>query len=76
MSDKFHTIDRDTAYLSLHSLQDWLTKKHLLLFVVEYVDRLDLRGLGPCYGRGGKSPHPTLLLAMLFNDGKPNQTTP
>lgn len=67
MSGKFRTIDRDTAYLLPPSLQDWLPEKHLARFVVDIVERLDLKELESCYGGGGKQPyHPALLLALLF----------
>ena len=67
MSGKFQTIDRDTAYLLPPSLQDWLPEKHLARFVVDIVERLDLRELESRYGGGGKQPyHPALLLALLF----------
>jgi len=67
MSDKFQTIDRDTAYLLPPSLQDWLPEKHLARFVVDMVDRLDLCELESGYGGGGKQPyHPALLAALLF----------
>lgn len=67
MSGKFQTIDRDTAYLLPPSLQDWLPEKHLARFVVDIVERLELRELESCYGGGGKQPyHPALLLALLF----------
>ena len=67
MSGKFRTIDRDTAYLLPPSLQDWLPEKHLARFVVDIVERLDLRELESRYGGGGKPPyHPALLLGVLF----------
>ena len=67
MSCKFQTIDRDTAYLLPPSLQDWLPEKHLAGFVVDMVERLDLKELESRYGGGGKAPyHPALLLALLF----------
>ena len=67
MSGKFRTIARDTAYLLPPSLQDWLPQKHLARFVVDIVERLELRELESCYGGGGKQPyHPALLLALLF----------
>lgn len=67
MSEKFQTINRDTAYLLPPSLQDWLPEKHLARFVVDVVDQLDLSGLEKRYGGGGKQPyHPAVLLALLF----------
>lgn len=67
MSDRFQTIDRNTSYLLPPSLQDWLPENHLARFVVDMVERLDLRELESRYGGGGKQPyHPSLLLALLF----------
>ena len=67
MSGKFRTIDRDTGYLLPPSLQEWLPEKHLARFVVDIVERLDLRELESRYGGGGKPPyHPALLLGVLF----------
>lgn len=67
MSDKFRTINRDTPFLLPPSLQDWLPEDHLARFVVDIVDRLDLRTLEKAYSGGGKQPyHPAVLLALLF----------
>ena len=67
MSDKFQPIDRDTLYLLLPSIQEWLPEEHLARFVIDIVDQLDLRELEAGYGGGGKQPyHPALLLSLLF----------
>lgn len=67
MSEKFQTINRDTAYLLPPSLQDWLPEKHLARFVVDIVDQLDLNELVRRYSGGGKQPyHPAVLLTLLF----------
>ncbi len=67
MSDKFRTIDRDTPYLFPPSMQDWLPENHLARFIVDIVDRLDLKELESRYGGGGKAPyHPAVLLSLLF----------
>ena len=67
MSGRFQTIGRHTPYLLPPSLQDWLPENHLARFVVDMVERLDLRELESQYGGGGKQPyHPSLLLALLF----------
>ena len=67
MSDKFQPMDRDTLYLLLPSIQEWLPEAHLARFVIDIVDQLDLRELAAGYGGGGKQPyHPALLLSLLF----------
>lgn len=67
MSDKFQPIDRDTLYLLLPSIQEWLPEAHLARFVIDIVDQLDLHDLAAGYGGGGKQPyHPALLLSLLF----------
>ena len=67
MSDKFRTINRDTPYLLPPSLQDWLPENHLARFIVDIVERLDLKELESQYSGGGKAPyHPAILLSLLF----------
>ncbi|TNF90787.1 MAG: IS1182 family transposase [Gammaproteobacteria bacterium] len=67
MAVEFVTIDRDTPYLLPPSIQDYLPEDHLARFVVEMVDRLDLRGiLGVYAGKGKKPYHPAMLVALLF----------
>ena len=63
----FKPVDRDTPYLLPPSLQDWLPQEHLVRFVVEIVDRLDLSELERAYGGRGKTPyHPAVMVALLF----------
>jgi len=45
MSGRFVGVDRDTPYLLPPSVQDWLPENHLARFIVEIVERLDLREL-------------------------------
>ena len=67
MAVEFVPIDRDTPYLLPPSVQDYLPEDHLARFVVEIVDRLDLRGiLGVYAGKGKKPYHPAMLVALLF----------
>ena len=67
MSVTFIECDRDTPYLLPPSLQDWLPEGHLARFVVEIVEKLDLRALKEVYaGRGSQAYHPEMLLALLF----------
>ena len=49
------------------SLQGWLPEGHLVRFVVDIVEQLDLSDLTTDYSRGGKRAyHPGLLLSLLF----------
>jgi transposase len=67
MSTKFVQCDRATLYLLPPSVQDWLPEGHLARFVVEIVERLDLRSLKASYtGCGSKPYNPEMLLALLF----------
>jgi len=67
MSGRFVPVDRDTAYLLPPSVQDWLPENHLARFVVEIVERLDLRDLTTAYrGRGSDAVHPAMMVALLF----------
>jgi transposase len=67
MKSKFVEVDRETPYLLPPSLQDWLPEKHLVRFVVEIVEQLDLRSLKATYaGRGSQPYNPEMLVALLF----------
>jgi hypothetical protein len=39
----FRPINRDTGFLLPPSVDEWLPQRHLARFVVEVIDRLDLR---------------------------------
>ena len=48
-------------------MDDWLPEGHLARFIVEIVGQLDLTGIEADYsGRGSKTYHPEMLLALLF----------
>jgi transposase len=62
----FRVIDRDTGFLLPPSVDEWLPERHLARFVVEVIDRLDLRAMSGSYrGSGSASYHPALLLGLL-----------
>jgi transposase len=64
--DNFRTIDRETGFLLPPSVDEWLPEKHLARFVVEVIDRLDLRAMSGAYrGSGSASYHPRMLLGIL-----------
>jgi transposase len=67
MSGRFVPVGRDTAYLLPPSVQEWLPENHLARFVVEIVERLDVRELIAAYrGRGSDAAHPAMMVALLF----------
>ncbi len=67
MSVRFVDCDRATPYLLPPSLEDWLPEGHLARFVVEIVERLDLRSIRDSYtGRGSYPYEPAMLAALLF----------
>ena len=67
MSGRFVGVDRDTPYLLPPSVQEWLPENHLARFIVEIVERLDLRELTAAYqGRGSEAFHPAMMVALLF----------
>ena len=64
---RFVPVDRDTAYLLPPSVDEWLPNDHLARFVVEVIDRLDLKELTAQYaGRGSAAHHPAVLLGLLI----------
>ncbi|OPX97058.1 MAG: hypothetical protein A4E58_01535 [Syntrophorhabdus sp. PtaB.Bin006] len=67
MKVNFVDCDRFTPYLLPPSLQDWLPEDHLERFVVDIVERLDLKPLENFYsGRGSHPYSPAMLTALLF----------
>ncbi len=67
MARRFETVNRDTPYMMPPSVQEWVPKDHLARFVVEIVERLDLRLIENAYaGRGSRAYPPGVLLAMLI----------
>src|SRR5918994_4464617 len=62
----FRQVDRATGFLLPPSLDEWLPERHLARFVVEVIERLDLRALVKAYrGSGSASYHPSMLLGLL-----------
>jgi len=67
MSVNFFECDRKTPFLFPPSIEDWLPQGHLARFVVEIVERLDLRSLTEPYAGRGSQPHnPAMVVAILF----------
>ncbi len=69
MAYNFRPINRNQAYLIPPSLEDWLGEGHLVWFVLEAVEQMDLKEFYRHYredGCGNTSYHPQLLVALLL----------
>lgn len=64
---KFIGADREQRMLMPYDLGDWLPDHHLARFVVDVVDKLDMRGIYSRYkGVGSTAYDPRMLLSLLF----------
>ena len=62
----FRPVDRDCGFLMPPSVDEWLPEEHLVRFVVDVIESLDLREMiGSYRGSGEASYHPTILLGLL-----------
>lgn len=62
----FRDVDRQTGFLLPPSVDEWLPERHLARFVVEVIEKLDLRAMSGSYrGSGSASYHPSMLLGLV-----------
>jgi transposase len=67
MATRFVSIDRDTPLLLPPNLRDWVPADHLVHFVLDAVDVLDLRQVQVnTRGTGSEQYPPHLMLALLI----------
>jgi transposase len=67
MATRFVSIDRDTPLLLPPNLRDWVPADHLVHFILDAVDALDLRQVKVnTRGTGSEQYPPHLLLALLI----------
>ncbi len=67
MATRFVSIDRDTPLLLPPSLRDWVPADHLVHFILDAVDALDLRLVKVnTRGTGSEQYPPRMLLALLI----------
>ena len=67
MAVKFIPLDRDTPHLFPPSIQDYLPDDHLVRFVVDIFDPLDLSALTASdSGKGSQPYHPALWSCCFF----------
>ena len=62
----FRQVDRATGFLLPPSVDEWLPERHLVRFIVEVIEHLDLSAMVKAYrGSGSASYHPSVLLGLL-----------
>ena len=67
MGPRFKNLDRDTPLLLPPNLRDWLPADHLVHFVLDAVETLDLRGFHVNErGTGDEQFPPSMMLALLI----------
>ncbi len=69
MGFNFHSVDRDQAMLLPVSMRDWLPDDHLVWFVLDAVERVDMTHFSKAYrrdGRGGRAHGPHTMVALLL----------
>ena len=68
MAQNFLSCDRDQEFLLAPSVRDWLPEGHLAWFVLEVVERLDLRAIYGAYradGSGRPAHEPAMMVALI-----------
>jgi hypothetical protein len=67
MATRFVSIDRDTPLLLPPNLRDWVPADHLVHFILDAVDALDLRQVRVnTRGTGSEQYPPAMLLGLLL----------
>lgn len=67
MATRFVSIDRDTPLLLPPNLRDWVRADHLVHFILDAVDALDLRQVKVnTRGTGSEQYPPHMLLGLLL----------
>lgn len=70
MSRRFRDYNPDQMFLLPPSLKEWLPADHLVYFVSDIVDQLDLSGIEQAYeggsGRGQPPYHPAMMVKLLL----------
>jgi transposase len=65
----FLPVERDQGFLLPPDVRDWLPEGHLVWFVLDAVELLDLSGLRSAYradGHGGAAHDPAMMTALLI----------
>jgi transposase len=67
MSARFVDVDRDTPLLFPVDLREWIPENHLIHFIIEAVETLDMSGFKVDEtGSGSKQFPPRMMAALLL----------
>lgn len=69
MAYNYTECNHDQLFLLPPSMKDWLPPEHLAWFLLDAVEQMDLSRFHAMYrrdGKGGKSHHPKIILAVLL----------
>ena len=67
MSRRFITANRAQSFLLSPSIDDWVEEGHLVRFLHDCVEQLDLTEFTAAYSREGGSPYdPKMMLTILL----------
>jgi transposase len=66
MSARFVNVDRDTPLLFPADLREWIPENHLVHFIIEAVEQLDVSGLKVNTTGSGSEQYPPAMMVMLL----------
>ena len=66
MAPKYIPVDRDTPMLLPPDLRDWLPEDHIVHFIIEAVDSMELTSFKVNHrGTGSEQYSPSMMLTLL-----------
>ena len=67
MAPRYKTVDRDTPMLMPHDMRDWLPDDHIVHFIIDTVEMMDLSGFKVNHrGSGSEQYNPSMMLTLLI----------
>ena len=67
MAPRYKTLDRDTPMLLPCDMRDWLPEDHIVHFVIDTVEMMDISGFKINHrGTGSEQYNPTMMLTLLI----------
>ncbi|MDR2053897.1 MAG: hypothetical protein LBP80_10840 [Treponema sp.] len=68
MSARFVTINRDTLLLFPADLREWIPENHLVHFIIEAVEQLDVSSFKVNDTGSGSEQYPPAMMVSLFTE--------